>query len=708
MGQPIKSPRDSPAITIRGNSIYSRNNSHSTVLPITASSPRYRPLHLSKFNKYWRWWNYVGVFILLLSIVEFTLFLVSSTLLSYAPEPIRFDVRNYPHLRYQHFDTNTTITLNPHTTVYHVTKEFGPATMGGMGMILTSMTQAQLNTGHIKPYIVMPFYAFLRKQEQYPISRVVDLATTVMNEQGQSVRVEFRVSQFDYDYHPIKNYRLLSDEEKELHAEIPLPSAKVYLIGNGKSDPFRKVFRASSSSHIYSSPIPMEWRDQYFDKAVASFLIWKATGKHEESLFAPLYDRRRVDIIHIHGATNAYIAHYLREFQNWGVSSPAIVYTMHDYLDELQYTNRIENVQKFWTKPASADGIYDSHDTLDPYTYQSKVFMSPLAIDAADVVTFVSYTLAQDMVEGRLDFYLKEVIMESLLKKAQNHRFFGISNAVDLENSINPFHHPSLVQNELNYPSHAKTLIQSESTAIQWMSSSEHSVISTKQKAKQFLVDQGILSPDDLDRPLVLFVGRFQYNKGLETFKEAAELMKQHDIKFAIVGQPNNFPLRELRKLYEQDKDHVLLIDRDDQQRKWLIYLRAASDYVYVPSLTESFGLVAVEGLLFGSPVISTGIGGMSEFLKDRRNHSILHSPESNAYLIHHGLAGAIEDVKKDYLALKQDPLLHEETCIRMMRHAYALGWDRGLESGPVYDYLRIYSLAIQDKHESSSFKQPS
>ncbi|KAG1241315.1 hypothetical protein G6F68_016830 [Rhizopus microsporus] len=77
----------------------------------------------------------------------------------------------------------------------------------------------------------------------------------------------------------------------------------------------------------------------------------------------------------------------MQEFasQKFTTTAPAVVYTMHDYLDELQYTNTLENIDKFWTNKQQ-----NMKEILSPYTFGSKkAFMSPLAIDAADIVTFV-------------------------------------------------------------------------------------------------------------------------------------------------------------------------------------------------------------------------------------------------------------------------------------------------------------------------------
>ncbi|CEP17667.1 hypothetical protein [Parasitella parasitica] len=656
------------------------------------------------------------------------------------------EIQKYPKLHYQPLDTSIPITLGLDSNVYHVTKEFGPATMGGMGTVLTAMAQAQLRTGRIQPNIVLPFYSILKKQEQYPIKKTVDLVTTFRDDGGNPVNVEFRVSEMQYDFEPISNFNSLPEQDKAaiLATRQTKRKVKVYLIGPGKREPLQKAFRAGSITQIYSSPkgLPQEWKDQYFTKAAASFLVWKAAGKHEQSLFAPLsLQQPKVDVVHLHGATNAYVAKFLSEYEDQlGPTPPAIIYTMHDYLDELQYTNTLSNVEKFLNIPRNGKSLESEvHEMVGPYTFGSdKVFMSPMAVDIADTVTFVSQAMAKDMVEGKLEFYLKEVVMENILRKAENEQFYGVSNGVDFGGSINPFTEAKLFEAGLQYSDFARSLINQKlgsannmtdanaaAASKHWSLSSFDAdyVINSKQKAKQFLVDHGLLNAVDLNRPLVLFVGRFQYNKGLETFQEAAQLFKLHDMKFAIIGQPNNYPLSWVKRLAANDAENIVLMTRTSEQQKWLIYFRAAADFVYVPSITESFGLVAAEGLLFGSSVISTGVGGLAEFLVDRQldmdapieivsEHLVESHYRFNAYLFDSlvttgdmQLSQAVLRAANDYNHMRRVPALHETYVLRMMLSAYSLGWERaGPEQGPVYDYLRIYQQAIYDKRAKSSF----
>ncbi|CAO3594627.1 unnamed protein product [Absidia cylindrospora] len=489
----------------------------------------------------------------------------------------------------------------------------------------------------------------------------------------------------------------------------------------------------------YSSPsgLPHEWRDQYFTKAASQFLTHRATAVDEGSLFAPLlHSAPHVDVIHLHGATNAYLAKLLddkRKSNQIGSTPPSIVYTMHDYLDELQYTNTIKNVMKFLDTPDLVKGMDTSH------IYGDRIFMSSLGIDRADVVTFVSRTMATAMVEGTMEFYLKELVMDHLLLKAQQRRFFGISNGLDFT-TVNPFMAEKLVTRKLNYPAYVQQLLN-ESTTTHFLAGKKHVwelgvnsgdfVATAKDKAKRFLVRRHLLSEAGEKRPLVLYIGRFQYNKGLEWFDQAAQLFVKHNMTFIILGQQHNYPIGKLEILQAKYPDHVYVLSTPKQHRQWSIFCRAAADFVFVPSQTESFGLVAAEGLMFGASVISTGVGGLQEFLTDRPETAMVQDSNDgawipaypqprdirlvrdkktkrptvtsretyNAYLFNtkDGLSEAIRDAMLDYKRLLASKALREEYILRMMTSAMALGWDRQ-GKGPVHEYQSVYALALHHR----------
>ncbi|KAF9964300.1 hypothetical protein BGZ70_006669, partial [Mortierella alpina] len=239
-----------------------------------------------------------------------------------------------------------------------------------------------------------------------------------------------------------------------------------------------------------------------------------------------------------------------------------------------------------------------------------------------------------------------------------------------------------------------------------------------KEAAKRHLISKGFLTEQDLHRPLILFIGRFQYNKGLEFFRTASSAIGAGDGKFVIMGQPSNVPTENITELSSQFDGAVEIISDIQGQRTWGIYLRAAADFLLVPSLTESFGLVAAEGLLFGSTIISSGVGGLAEFLVDKPldsragpqhqlDNSLAERPPANIQKSHYNsyffdafasdahtqLSTAIHHALRDWRNFRHHPVQHEAFLTKLLESALAMSWDR--PGGPVAEYRALYQIAL-------------
>jgi glycosyltransferase involved in cell wall biosynthesis len=137
--------------------------------------------------------------------------------------------------------------------------------------------------------------------------------------------------------------------------------------------------------------------------------------------------------------------------------------------------------------------------------------------------------------------------------------------------------------------------------------------------------------PPDLLRDLsgafvILFLGRLREKKGHRVAFEAAARFSDvcPDCVMLVVGEgPIEDDLKgHLSKMNLEGRVRFLGGVRDIS---WLMEL---ADVMIVPSLTEAFGLVAIEGMEFGLPVVASDVGGLSEILTHRRT-GILVPPGS-------------------------------------------------------------------------------
>jgi D-inositol-3-phosphate glycosyltransferase len=135
------------------------------------------------------------------------------------------------------------------------------------------------------------------------------------------------------------------------------------------------------------------------------------------------------------------------------------------------------------------------------------------------------------------------------------------------------------------------------------------------------------------EHQMILFVGRIQPLKGIDTLIRALALVKKREPALAqnicvsiIGGDPNPDSALELAEFARLETlraelgigDMVTFLGAKDQDT--LVYYYTAAEIVVMPSHYESFGMVALEAMACGTPVIASDVGGLSFSIEDGYN----------------------------------------------------------------------------------------
>ncbi len=116
-------------------------------------------------------------------------------------------------------------------------------------------------------------------------------------------------------------------------------------------------------------------------------------------------------------------------------------------------------------------------------------------------------------------------------------------------------------------------------------------------------------------KKIVLFSGKLVRIKGVDILLKAAKKYEDGNTLTIIAG--DGILLKDLKKqVQELQLKDVVFIGNQTQQNLNKLYNIA--DVLAVPSRVEGFGLVAVEALACGTPVVATNQGGMTDFINEQ------------------------------------------------------------------------------------------
>lgn len=134
------------------------------------------------------------------------------------------------------------------------------------------------------------------------------------------------------------------------------------------------------------------------------------------------------------------------------------------------------------------------------------------------------------------------------------------------------------------------------------------------------------LSQGHLHDPLLLYVGRLSAEKEIESIKPVLESMP--NARLALVG---NGPHREVLKEYFKNTNTHFV---GYLQGLELASAYASADAFIFPSKTETLGLVLLEAMAGGCPVVACNSGGIPDIVTDGVNGYLFDPNESNSIVI--------------------------------------------------------------------------
>ena len=155
----------------------------------------------------------------------------------------------------------------------------------------------------------------------------------------------------------------------------------------------------------------------------------------------------------------------------------------------------------------------------------------------------------------------------------------------------------------------------------------------------------------DPDRPYVLFVGRITRQKGVPHLLRAARSLDPSAQLVLCAGAPDTPAIdQEFRELVDelrQTRDGVLWIPQM-LPRPEVIQLLSRAAVFACPSVYEPLGIVNLEAMACGAPVVASAVGGIPEVVDDGVTGTLVPYDEKDPAAFETAFAEALNTVIAD------------------------------------------------------------
>jgi 1,2-diacylglycerol 3-alpha-glucosyltransferase len=186
---------------------------------------------------------------------------------------------------------------------------------------------------------------------------------------------------------------------------------------------------------------------------------------------------------------------------------------------------------------------------------------------------------------------------------------------------------------------------------------------------------------------LVLYVGRLSTEKNVETLIRAAHILRGKPIRFAIVGTgPAMKKYVRMAARYELDSKVRFIGFVPDKE---LPQYYAAADLFCMPSTFETQGIVALEAMACGKPVVGADYMALKELIRNGRNGEKFMPRNSR------DCARKIEKVINNMSSYKMMVSTADQYSVKKTTDRLLDVYERAIEKGVVKNSNSYYSSLV-------------
>ena len=274
-----------------------------------------------------------------------------------------------------------------------------------------------------------------------------------------------------------------------------------------------------------------------------------------------------IDVLHLNDWHTALAALWAKEL----LPELHVVFTIHNLAFQGLFPK--ESMERL--------GLREHYFTPEGIEFWGEVNCMKAGIAYSDVVTTVSPTYAKEIMLPEFGCGLEGYL------QVHSHKLHGILNGIDTV-LFDPLIDPALSK---NYG--AETLANK------------------KYNKTLFCKAHGL---KDADKPLIVFIGRFTGQKGLDIIIEALPELLAMELNFAILGEGDETMAKALKTVSENYNNFSIRFGYDESLSHQMY---AAADFLLMPSRFEPCGLNQLISLRYGTIPIVNNVGGLHDTVRD-------------------------------------------------------------------------------------------